>query len=166
MVFNNGYIVKWFSSGSVSSLSTIPAISYGPSYLSNNTNNSNKKIAINTIARENISNIPILIPAMDIDFTGSTGTFKGDDDNKGFVFGLASINPEIGYGAGKNDTGNTPETVANTPVSITLTSFSYSGSISATYGNVTAEGTFSGTVYDIKNKTFVALTDGTFTVHP
>jgi hypothetical protein len=108
----------------------------------------------------------LLTLALGSDFTGSTGTFKGDDNNKGFVFGLASINPLVGYGAGKNDTGNTPETVANTPVSITLTSFSYAGSISATYGNVTAQGTFSGTVYDIKNNVFVALTDGTFNVHP
>jgi hypothetical protein len=56
--------------------------------------------------------------------------------------------------------------VANTPVSITPTSFSYSGSEGAPYGNVTAQGTFSGTVYDVKNNAFVAITDGTFAVHP
>ena len=104
-------------------------------------------------------------------FTGSTGTFKSDNNNKGFVFGFilfdGSLNKLIGgYGAGQNDSGNTNETVANTPVSITLTSFSISGSITAPYGNVTAQGTFSGTAYDIKNKTFVTITDGTFNIHP
>jgi hypothetical protein len=103
-------------------------------------------------------------------FTGSTGTFKSDDDDKGFVFGFLLFDgsltkPIVAYGAGQNDS-NTGETVANTPVSITLTSFSFSGSISATYGNVTAQGTFSGTAYDIKNNTFVAVTDSTFNVHP
>jgi len=56
--------------------------------------------------------------------------------------------------------------VVNTPVSITLTSFSYSGSEGAPYGNVTAQGTFSGTVFDVVSNTFVAITDGTFNVHP
>ena len=58
------------------------------------------------------------------------------------------------------------ETVANTPVRITLTSFSYSGSPGAPNGKVTAQGTFSGTAYDIKNNTFVTLSDGTFNIHP
>lgn len=103
-------------------------------------------------------------------FKGSTGTFKSDDNGKGFVFGFllfagSITKPIVGYGAGQNDT-NTGETVANTPVSMTLTSFSFSGSVGALYGNVTAQGTFSGTAYDIINKKFVAVSDGTFNIHP
>ena len=103
-------------------------------------------------------------------FTGGTGTFKSDVDDKGFVFGFILFNgnlskePICGYGAGQNDS-NSGETVANTPVSITITSFSVSGSPAAFHGNVTAQGTFSGTAYDIKNKKSVTLTDGTFNVH-
>jgi hypothetical protein len=124
-----------------------------------------------------ISNIVVLLPAdtslalaIGSDFSGSTGTFKGDDNNKGFVFhfllfGGSVTNPIAGYEGGQND-ANSVATVANTPVSITLTSFSYSGSEGAPYGNVTAHGTFSGTVYDVVTNAFVAITDGTFTVHP
>lgn len=109
--------------------------------------------------------------AVGSDFSGSTGTFKGDDNNKGFVFGFILFagnitSPTAAYGAGQNDP-NSSETVANTPISISLTSFSYSGSAGTEpYGNVTAQGTFSGTAYDIKNNAFVAITDGTFIVHP
>jgi hypothetical protein len=103
-------------------------------------------------------------------FTGSIGSFKSDENDKGFVFGFVLFDgsltkPIVGYGAGQNESDN-DETVANTPVSITLTSFSFSGSPGAPNGNVTAQGTFSGTAYDIKNNRFVALTDGTFNVHP
>jgi hypothetical protein len=102
-------------------------------------------------------------------FTGSTGTFKSDKDDKGFVFSFVlyggSVNkPIVGYGAGQNDPIS-GETVAGSPITITLTSFSYSGSAGAATGNVTAQGTFSGTVYDILNKKYVALTDGTFNIH-
>lgn len=108
--------------------------------------------------------------AIGSDFTGRTGTFKSDVNDKGFVFGFllfaGSLNkPIAGYGAGQNDS-NSGETVANSPVSITLTSFSYSGSPGAVKWNVIAEGTFSGTVYDIINKKYVALTDGTINIHP
>jgi hypothetical protein len=108
--------------------------------------------------------------AIGSNFTGSTGTFKSDDNDKGFVFGFVLFDgsltkPIVGYGAGQNDS-NSGETVANTPISITLTSFSFSGSPGALYGNVTAQGTFSGTAYDIKNNTFVVLSDGTFSIHP
>jgi hypothetical protein len=103
-------------------------------------------------------------------FTGSAGTFKSADDGKGFVFGFilfaGSINKVIvGYGAGQNDS-NSGETVAGSPITMTLTSFSNSGSPGATTGNVSAQGTFSGTVYDIQNKKYVALTDGTINIHP
>ena len=102
-------------------------------------------------------------------FTGSIGTFKSDKDNKGFVFSFVlyggSVNkPIVGYGAGQNDSIS-GETVAGSPITITLTSFSHSGSPGAATGNVTAQGTFSGTVYDILNKKYVVLTEGTFNIH-
>jgi hypothetical protein len=104
-------------------------------------------------------------------FTGGSGTFKSDVNDKGFVFGFILFNgslrkdPVCGYGAGQNDS-NSGETVAGTPVSITITHFSVSGSPAAPYGNVTAQGTFSGTAYNLKTRKTVALTDGMFKVHP
>jgi hypothetical protein len=108
--------------------------------------------------------------AIGTNFTGSTGTFKSDKGKKGFVFGFvlyagSFTKPIVGYGAGQDDSSS-GETVAGSPISITLTSFSSSGSPGAATGNITAQGTFSGTAYDILNKKYVSLTDGTFNIHP
>jgi hypothetical protein len=98
------------------------------------------------------------------DFTGSPGTFKGDTGDKGFVFGYTqgTMKDMIGYAGGKDDPSG-GFTVASTPISITVTSFSVTGT-NYIQGNVTAQGTFSGKVYDFKNKKTVELTDGTFNV--
>ena len=108
--------------------------------------------------------------AVGSNFTGSTGTFKSAEDAKGFVFGFVLYSgsvtkPVVGYGGGQNDS-NSGETVAGSPITMTLTSFSSAGSPGAATGNVTAQGTFSGTVYDILNKKYVPLTDGTINIHP
>lgn len=102
--------------------------------------------------------------AIGSDFTGSPGTFKGDAGDKGFVFGYTqgTLKDMIGYAGGKDDPSG-GFTVASTPIHITVTSFSASSS-NYMHGNVTAQGTFSGKVYDFKNKKTVDLTDGTFSV--
>jgi hypothetical protein len=94
------------------------------------------------------------------DFTASTGTFKSAANDKGFIFGFTqgTMKDMTGYTAGKDD----PDqgiTAANTPVA----SFSVVGT-DYIKGNVTAQGAFSGKVYDFKNKRTVDLTDGTFSV--
>jgi hypothetical protein len=101
--------------------------------------------------------------AIGSDFTGSPGTFKGDANDKGFVFGYTqgTLKDMIGYAGGKDDPSGS-FTVASTPIRITVTSFSVTGITKQ--GNVTAQGTFSGKVYDFKNKKTVDLTDGTFSV--
>lgn len=108
----------------------------------------------------------IITLAIGSNFTGSTGTFKSDANGKGFVFGftLGNMKDMIGYAGGKDDPDRA-FTVASTPISITITSFSISGS-DMIKGNISAQGTFSGTAYDFKNKRTVQLTDGTFSVHP
>ena len=107
-----------------------------------------------------------IILSIGSNFTGGTGTFKSDANEKGFVFGftLGNMKDMIGYAGGKDDPSNA-FTVASTPISITVTAFSGSGTVSMA-GNVTTQGTFSGKVYDFKNKKTVSLTDGTFNVHP
>jgi hypothetical protein len=101
--------------------------------------------------------------AIGSDFTGSPGTFKGDANDKGFVFGYTqgTLKDMTGYAGGKDDPSG-DFTVASTPIHITVTSFSVTGINKQ--GNVTAQGTFSGKVYDFKNKKTVDLTDGTFSV--
>jgi hypothetical protein len=98
------------------------------------------------------------------DFTGSTGTFKSDVKDKGFIFGFTQGNMKdmIGYAGGKDDP-NTGVTAANTPMTITVSSFSVVGT-NYIQGNVTTKGTFCGKVYDFKNKKPVDLTDGSFNV--
>ena len=62
-------------------------------------------------------------------FTGGIGTFKSDVNDKGFVFGfnVGNMKDMISYIGGKDDPGRA-FTVASTSVSITITSFSESGS--------------------------------------
>ena len=98
-------------------------------------------------------------------FKGSTGTFKSAADEKGFVFLFTQGNMKnmIGYAGGKDDPDGA-FTVASTPISITITSFSAVGTDYVRGHLVSAQGTFSGKVYDFKNKTTVDLTDGTFNV--
>jgi hypothetical protein len=128
---------------------------------------------MNMVMRQGLPGAPdtTLTISVGTNFTGATGTFKSDANNKGFVFGFILFNgglakePICAYGAGQND-ANSGETVTGTLVSITITGFSISGSPGSVHGNVTAEGTFSGTAYDSKNRKTVALTDGAFNVHP
>jgi hypothetical protein len=127
-----------------------------------------KKAGIFTVYNAFLPGFPetMITLAVGANFTGSAGTFKSDVNDKGFVFGfsLGNLKDIIGYSGGKDDPDGA-FTVASTPVSLTITNFSASGS-DFIKGNVTAQGTFSGKVYDLKNKMTVTLTDGTFNVQP